>query len=103
MEMSSEGMLVFAFPYFSLLNTRSPLLVVVAIILSYAIGTMGMLAAELPFFCELFPTRVRYSGVALARELSAPIAGGIAPFIAVALLAWSGGQAWPIAVYVIVM
>lgn len=96
-------MLVFAFPYFWLLNTKSPLLIVVAIILSYAIGTMGMLAAELPFFCELFPTRVRYSGVALARELSAPVAGGIAPFIAVVLLAWSGGQSWPIAVYVIIM
>jgi MFS transporter, MHS family, shikimate and dehydroshikimate transport protein len=96
-------MLVFAFPYFLLLNTKSPLLVVVAIILSYAIGTMGMLAAELAFFCELFPTRVRYTGVALARELSAPIAGGIAPFIAVALLAWSGGQSWPVAVYVMIM
>lgn len=96
-------MLVFAFPYFWLLNTKSPLLIVVAMILSYTIGTMGMLAAELAFFCELFPTRVRYTGVALARELSAPIAGGIAPFIAVALLAWSGGQVWPVVVYVMVM
>ena len=103
MEMSSEGMLVFAFPYFSLLNTKSPLLIVVAMILSYTIGTMGMLAAELPFFTELFPTRVRYTGVALARELSAPIAGGIAPFIAVVLLVWSGGQVWPVVVYVMVM
>ena len=96
-------MLVFAFPYFSLLNTKSPLLIVVAMILSYTIGTMGMLAAELPFFTELFPTRVRYTGVALARELSAPIAGGIAPFIAVVLLVWSGGQVWPVVVYVMVM
>ena len=46
---------------------------------------------------------MRYSGVALARELSAPIAGGIAPFIAVALLAWFGGQVWPVVVYVMVM
>src|SRR6266516_2508229 len=92
-------MLVFAFHYFWLLNTKSPLLIVVAMILSYTIGTMGMLAAELAFFCELFPTRVRYTGVALARELSAPIAGGIAPFIAVVLLVWSGGKVWPVSVY----
>ena len=49
-------MLVFAFPYFWLLNTKSPILIVVAMMLSYTIGTMGMLAAELAFFCELFPT-----------------------------------------------
>lgn len=94
-------MLLFAFPYFLLLNTRSPFLIVIAIILSYAIGTMGMLAGELAFFSELFPTQARYAGVALARELSAPIAGGIAPFVAVALLLWAGW--WAVAIYIMIL
>ena len=94
-------MLLFAVPYFLLLNTKSPFLIVLAIILSYAIGTMGMLAGELAFFSELFPTEARYTGVALARELSAPIAGGIAPFVAVALLSWAGW--WSVAIYIMVL
>ena len=41
-------------------------------------------------------------GSALAREISAPLAGGIAPFIATALLA-STGSYWAVAVYMIVL
>jgi hypothetical protein len=35
--------------------------------------------------------------------LAAPFAGGLAPLIATALLGWSGGQPWPIALYMIGM
>jgi hypothetical protein len=34
--------------------------------------------------------------------LAAPLAGGLAPVIATALLKWSDGAPWPIAVYLIV-
>lgn len=94
---------VFVFPYFWLLNTKMPVLIWLACLLSLGVGTWGMLAAEVAFLTELFPTRVRYSGVALSRELSAPVAGGVAPFVATALLVWSGKQYWPIAIYLIVM
>lgn len=100
---TSIFLIVLAFPYFWLLGSKSPFLIVVAVMLSYGIGTSSLLAAELPFCCELFPTEVRYSGMALSREFSAPIAGGIAPFVATALLAWSGGQTWPISIYIIVL
>jgi metabolite-proton symporter len=96
-------MALYAFPYFWLLDTRVPVLIWLAIILSYAVGTYGMLAPQSAFFPELFNARYRYSGVALARELSAPVAGGVAPFIATALLAWSGGESWPIALYLILL
>ncbi|MEU6578873.1 MFS transporter [Streptomyces sp. NPDC046805] len=39
---------------------------------------------------ELFPTRLRYSGMALPYNLSSALFGGTAPFIATALIAWLG-------------
>jgi MHS family proline/betaine transporter-like MFS transporter len=39
---------------------------------------------------ELFPTRLRYSGLALPYNLSSALFGGTAPFIATALIAWFG-------------
>ncbi|MEO3861676.1 hypothetical protein [Acrocarpospora sp. B8E8] len=51
---------------------------------------------------ELFQTRYRYSGIAIAREWTAALTGGPAPFVAAALLAGSGGQSWPIALLMMV-
>ncbi|MBI0293818.1 MFS transporter [Streptomyces sp. PRKS01-29] len=39
---------------------------------------------------ELFPTRLRYSGMALPYNLSSAVFGGTAPFIATGLIAWLG-------------
>ncbi|KXF49374.1 hypothetical protein AXA44_24980 [Rhodococcus sp. SC4] len=39
---------------------------------------------------ELFPTRLRYSGMALPYNLSSALFGGTAPFMATALIAWLG-------------
>ncbi len=50
----------------------------------------------------LFGTRVRYSGASIGYQLAPIVGGGIAPFIAVALLAATGSY-WPIAVYMIGM
>jgi len=93
---------LFAFPFFWLLNTESTPLIWLAIVLSTTVGIYAMFSPQAAYFSELFDTRVRYSGLALSRELSAPLAGGVAPFIATALLAWSGSY-WPVAVYMIVL
>jgi MFS transporter, MHS family, proline/betaine transporter len=44
---------------------------------------------------ELFPTRLRYSGMALPYNLSSAVFGGTAPFIATALIAWLGTPVAP--------
>jgi hypothetical protein len=59
----------------------------------------GPLAA---FYSEMFGTNVRYSGTSLGYQ-GATIIGGLAPFIATALLGIFGPVSWPIAVYIIVM
>ena len=61
-----------------------------------------MYAPQASFLSELFGTRVRYSGASIGYQLAPIVGGGIAPFIAVALLAATGSY-WPIAVYMIGM
>jgi len=98
----SAFLALFSFPFFWLLNTETSVLVWLAIVLANSVGVYGMFAPQAAYFSELFDTRVRYSGLALAREVSAPFAGGIAPFIATYLLSKSGTY-WPIALYMIVL
>lgn len=94
----SVFMVLFAFPFFWMLNTEATVLIWLAIVLANSVGVYSMFAPQAAYFAELFDTRIRFSGIALSRELSAPFAGGIAPFIATALLVWSGSY-WPIALY----
>src|SRR5215213_1169462 len=96
----SAFLLLFAFPFFWLLNTESVVLIWLAIVLANTVGVYAMFSPQAAYFAELFDTRVRYSGLAISREVSAPFAGGIAPFIATGLLAWSGSY-WPVALYMI--
>lgn len=58
-------------------------------------------APQADFFSEPFGTRVRYSGASVGYQLASPLAGGVAPLIATALLKWSDGATWPVAAYLI--
>jgi hypothetical protein len=62
-----------------------------------------MYGPQAAFFSELFGTRVRYSGASLGYQLASPLAGGLAPLIATALLEKSGGKPAPVAWYLIGM
>jgi len=93
-------LVVFAFPFFWLLQTKVPVLVVLAIVLGM-IGHAAMYGPQAAFFSELFGTNVRYSGASIGYQLASPFAGGLAPLIATALLEWSGGASWPVSLYLI--
>jgi metabolite-proton symporter len=93
---------LFAFPFFWLVDSGHPLLIWLALVLGLT-ATAAMYGPQAAFFSELFGTSVRYSGASLGSQLAAPLAGGLAPLIATALLHWSGGQGWPIALYMIGM
>jgi MFS family permease len=77
---------VFGFIYFMLLNTRSPILVLVAILLSVPV-TMNLYGPQAALIAESFTPRLRYSGAGMGYQLASIIAGGPAPFIAAALFA----------------
>jgi MFS transporter, MHS family, shikimate and dehydroshikimate transport protein len=93
--------LVFAVPFFWLVNTKSAVLIWLAIVLGVNVGHDLMYGPQAAFFSELFGTRVRYSGASLGYQLASVIAGGFAPLVAAALLkAWD----WPaVALYMAVM
>ena len=73
-----------------------------ALALALGVGHAAMYGPQAAFLSEMFGTRVRYSGVSLGYQLASPLAGGLAPIIATALLN-KYGQPWPIAQYVIVV
>jgi MFS transporter, MHS family, metabolite:H+ symporter len=52
---------------------------------------------------ELFGNRHRYIGVAVSREFSAVVAGGIAPLLGVWFLGLTGYSWWPLGVYTLVL
>jgi metabolite-proton symporter len=58
--------------------------------------TFGPMGAVLP---ELFPTNVRYTGSAIAYNVSSILGAAVAPFIAVALWQAAGGSAGLVGVY----
>lgn len=95
-------LVLLAFPFFWLVDTQNTALVWTAIILGM-IGHSAMYGPQAAFFSELFGTRTRYTGTSLGYQLASPLAGGLAPLIATALLEWSNNEPWPIAVYLIVM
>ena len=90
----------FAFPFFWLVDTKSGSAIQLAIVIGM-IGHSAMYGPQAAFFSELFSTRVRYSGASLGYQLASPLAGGLAPLIAAALLKWSGNKPWPISLYLV--
>ncbi|WP_200760235.1 MFS transporter [Effusibacillus dendaii] len=77
--------LLFAFPYFGMLNSGSPILVFLAIVISLIPHDMQY-GPQAALIAENFPTHLRYSGASIGYQLASIIAGGPAPLIAAYLL-----------------
>jgi MHS family shikimate/dehydroshikimate transporter-like MFS transporter len=85
--------LVYAVPFFWLLHTGSVAVIWLAIVLGVALGHDAMYGPQAAYFSELFGARVRYTGASLSYQVASVAAGGLAPFIATALLAKWGTPA----------
>jgi MFS family permease len=77
---------VFGFLYFGMVDTASPILVFIAIVLSLIPHDMQY-GPQAALIAEAFTPRLRYSGASLGYQLASVIAGGPAPLIATALFA----------------
>lgn len=82
----------YAFPMFALLDTKNLLLCTIALSIGYGIGFGGLASAQGAFLANLFPTRYRFSGIAMTRELNSVAIAGPTPFIAAALVTAGGGK-----------
>jgi metabolite-proton symporter len=96
-------LMLLAWPFFLLLDTRQPGAIYLAILLALPLGHALLYSVQAALIPELFGTRVRCTGASLGYQLSAPLGGGLAPLIAAGLLKTFAGQAWPLAVYIMII
>jgi MFS family permease len=93
---------IYGFIYFAMLNSLLPALMFLAIMLSFVPHDM-MYGPQAALIAECFTPRLRYSGSSIGYQLASVTAGGPAPLIATALLAWTGagtGSGYVIASYI---
>lgn len=92
---------IIAIPIFALIDTKSPLLITIAI-------TVGILAIVLSYavsgalLSELFPANLRYSGVSLGYNIAGAISGFV-PLIASAMLGVANNASWAAAALLIII
>ena len=87
----------FAFPLF---DTGSALNIFIAIMSGLVFHAL-MYAGQPAIMAEMFPTRMRYSGVSAGYQVTSIVAGSLAPIIATALLD-AYGNATPVAIYALI-
>jgi MFS family permease len=92
---------VSAFPAFALIDTADPPLIWAGIVIGWAFGACTMFGPQAAFFAELYPARVRYTGMSIVYQLGVLPSGAIAPVVATALTQAYGGASWPVAGYVV--
>jgi len=92
------GLAAWCFVMFGLLGSGDNVSIVLALVVGLVLHG-AMCGPQAAFITELFPTRIRYSGVSLAYQLTSIVAGSLAPIIALWLYK-EYGSATPVAIYV---
>ncbi|MFP3570255.1 MFS transporter, partial [Paraburkholderia sp. SIMBA_030] len=81
-------------------DTRNPVIIVLATTIGLCLHAF-MYAGQPAIMAELFPTRMRYSGVSLGSQVTSIFAGSLAPLLATQWLKDTGS--WlPTAIYLLV-
>jgi metabolite-proton symporter len=90
---------VWAVPFFALFNTANVGLILLAVMV-LTFGLAATYGPQAALFAELFPARVRASGVSLSYAVGACLGGGFSPLIATALFG-ATGTVYAVAVFMI--
>ena len=86
-----------AFPAFGTKNTWIILLTIIVGLVFHALMYSGQPA----IMAEMFPTRMRYSGVSISHQVTSIVAGSLAPVFATEWLKATGSW-WPTALYLLI-
>ena len=78
------------FAFYNVVASRDTLMVTVAVMLAAGVIHPLMFSTEGSYFPELFPTRIRFTGVSIGKQLGVVLGGGIAPLVATGLFARTG-------------
>lgn len=95
--------IVMVVPFFLMLNSGDRLVTHLAMILVLSIGHALCYAPQASMFPELFPTRVRCSGIALIWQIGSLIGSGILGLVAVKIIQASDGHFGGLAAYMLVL
>lgn len=95
------GAVVFAFPMYALVDTKSALWLTVSLLIAQAIQNL-MYAPLAPMLSEMFGTESRYTGVSIGYQMASLIGAGFTPLIASSVLAATGVSSMPLSCIVLV-
>jgi MHS family metabolite:H+ symporter-like MFS transporter len=96
-------MLIYTFPAWWLLSLGNHAIAIGVIAIGIGVAVNSMLGPQCAMLPELFGNRHRYLGVAMAREISAVLAGGLAGVLGAYLIAVTGGNWVLLATYMAVL
>lgn len=94
--------IVLAFPVFWLVYTDREDLIWLGLVAAISLGHSAMYGPQAAFFAELFPTRMRATGVSFVQQIGALI-GSVGGLAAGWLLALGNGTPWMLAGYVVLV
>jgi len=94
---------IIAVPAFYLVTLGNVTLVWVVMAVGIAIGVQSMLGPQCPLLPGLFGSQYRFTGVAMSREISAVLAGGLAPLLGALMLAATNHSWLVLAIYSLVL
>lgn len=94
---------VFSFPAWYLLSLNNQWITILVIGLGIGVCVNTMLGPQCALLPELFGNRSRYLGVAMSREISAVLAGGLAGIIGASLIKAYHGSWVPLAIYMFIL
>jgi metabolite-proton symporter len=87
----------FAFP---MMDTKNDVIILASIMIGLLFHAL-MYAGQPAIMAEMFPTRMRYSGVSLGYQVTSIVAGSLAPIIAASLLSTYKSSV-PVAIYLLI-
>lgn len=90
-------------PFFMAINLDNFWVTQIAMIVVLTFGHSMCYAPQASYFPELFPTRVRCSGIALIWQIGSLIGSGILGLLAVKILQVTGGHYYGLAGYMMVL
>ena len=90
-----------AWPFFMALEAQSVFWIVFFAIMLANIAHDMVVCVQQPMFTELFGASYRYSGAGVGYQVASVVGGGFTPFIAAALVTFSGGNWHSVAIYLL--
>ena len=92
---------LYSYPLFLLLETRSPFIILPAMVVAVVAGRCPVFAVQPSYYMDLFDVRLRFSGMVLSREITGALIGGMLPLAATTATAAAGGAWWPVALIMV--